>query len=38
VKKLGAGQQARLREVCREKLAPPPFVMSPRAWAVRGLA
>jgi SAM-dependent methyltransferase len=30
--------QARLRDVCREKLPAAPFVVSARAWAVRGLS
>ena len=35
---LEPGQQARLRDLCREMLPTPPFVMSARAWAARGLA
>jgi SAM-dependent methyltransferase len=35
---LDAAQQARLREVCRERLPEAPFVVSARAWAARGLA
>jgi len=35
---LDAAQQARLREVCREMLPQPPFVVSARAWAALGLA
>lgn len=31
-------RQAQLRELCRELLPPPPFVLSARAWAARGLA
>ena len=31
-------RQAQLRERCREKLPPPPFVLTVRAWAARGLA
>jgi SAM-dependent methyltransferase len=31
-------RQAQLRDLCREKLGPAPFVMSARAWAARGLA
>lgn len=31
-------QQARLRDLCREMLPTPPFVVSARAWAARGLA
>jgi SAM-dependent methyltransferase len=34
---LGAAQQARLREHCREMLPEAPFVLSVRAWAARGL-
>ncbi|HSC04888.1 MAG TPA: methyltransferase domain-containing protein [Solirubrobacteraceae bacterium] len=35
---LDATQQARLRDICRERLPRSPFVVSARAWAVRGLA
>ena len=35
---LGPRQQARLRDLCRERLPTPPFVISARAWAARGLA
>jgi SAM-dependent methyltransferase len=35
---LGADRQAALRERCREKLPPPPFMLDARAWAARGLA
>jgi SAM-dependent methyltransferase len=35
---LDAAGQAELRELCREKLPPAPFVVSARAWAARGLA
>ena len=35
---LDTRHQARLRAVCREKLPAAPFVVSARAWAVRGLA
>ena len=31
-------RQAQLRERCRERLPPPPFVLTLRAWAARGLA
>jgi SAM-dependent methyltransferase len=31
-------RQARLRERCRERLPAPPFVLTPRAWAARGLS
>jgi SAM-dependent methyltransferase len=37
VSKLDAKQQARLRDICRERLPRAPFVVSARAWAVRGL-
>lgn len=30
-------RQTRLRELCREMLPPPPFVLTARAWAARGL-
>jgi SAM-dependent methyltransferase len=36
VARLDAAQQAWLRELCRERLPPAPFVVSARAWAVRG--
>ena len=35
---LHAAQQTELRDVCRERLPRAPFVVSARAWAVRGLA
>jgi SAM-dependent methyltransferase len=35
---LDATRQARLRDICRERLPRAPFVVSARAWAVRGLA
>jgi hypothetical protein len=35
---LEPGRQAQLRDLCREKLGPAPFVVSARAWAARGLA
>ena len=35
---LDAERQARLRELCRRMLPTPPFVLSARAWAARGLA
>jgi ubiquinone/menaquinone biosynthesis C-methylase UbiE len=38
VMRLDSQRQARLRELCREMLAPAPFVISARAWAARGLA
>ena len=31
-------RQVRLRELCRERLPSPPFVVTARAWAARGLA
>jgi SAM-dependent methyltransferase len=34
---LDSKQQAELRELCREKLPEPPFVLTFRAWAARGL-
>jgi SAM-dependent methyltransferase len=37
VSKLDATRQERLRDSCREKLPRAPFVVSARAWAVRGL-
>jgi SAM-dependent methyltransferase len=38
VTKLDATGQARLRDLCRERLPRAPFVVSARAWAVRGIA
>jgi len=38
VARLDPERQAELRERCREKLAPAPFVLTARAWAARGLA
>lgn len=38
VTNLEATEQARLRDLCRERLPTPPFVVSARAWAVRGVA
>ncbi|HJS97249.1 MAG TPA: methyltransferase domain-containing protein [Solirubrobacteraceae bacterium] len=38
VSKLDATQQARLRDVCRERLPRAPFVVSARAWAARAVA
>jgi SAM-dependent methyltransferase len=35
---LDAKRQARLRELCRERLPAAPFVLTARAWAARGLA
>jgi SAM-dependent methyltransferase len=35
---LDADEQARLRELCRERLPPAPFVVHARAWAARGIA
>jgi SAM-dependent methyltransferase len=35
---LDATRQARLRELCSEMLPPPPFTVTARAWAARGLA
>lgn len=35
---LDSSQQAQLRDLCRERLPAEPFVVSARAWAVRGLA
>jgi SAM-dependent methyltransferase len=35
---LGTERQAELRELCRQRLPQPPFVVTARAWAVRGLA
>jgi SAM-dependent methyltransferase len=35
---LDAKRKAELRERCREKLPPAPFVLTSRAWAARGLA
>jgi SAM-dependent methyltransferase len=38
VAKLDAVRQARLRDLCRERLPEEPFVISARAWAARGRA
>jgi len=38
VARLDPSARARLRELCREKLPPAPFVVSARAWAARGRA
>jgi hypothetical protein len=38
VARLGATDQGHLRELCRERLPKPPFVISARAWSARGLA
>jgi SAM-dependent methyltransferase len=38
VASLDPPQQARLRDACRDRLPPAPFVMSARAWAARGVA
>ena len=35
---LDAEGQARLRDLCRERLPTPPFAVTARAWAARGLA
>jgi SAM-dependent methyltransferase len=35
---LNGDERARLREGCRERLPAPPFVVTARAWAARGLA
>ncbi len=35
---LDGDEKARLREACRERLPAPPFVVTARAWAARGLA
>jgi hypothetical protein len=35
---LPQNQRARLREQCRAMLPPPPFALTARAWAARGLA
>jgi SAM-dependent methyltransferase len=35
---LDAAGQARLRELCRQRLPPAPFVLTGRAWAARGRA
>jgi SAM-dependent methyltransferase len=35
---LDGDERARLREACRERLPAPPFVVTARAWAARGLA
>jgi ubiquinone/menaquinone biosynthesis C-methylase UbiE len=37
VASLDATRQARLQELCRELLPPPPFVVTARAWAARGI-
>jgi len=37
VAQLNPERQARLRELCRERLPPSPFVVSATAWAARGL-
>jgi SAM-dependent methyltransferase len=37
VEALDAEREARLRELCREKLPPQPFVLEARAWVARGL-
>lgn len=37
VARLDPARQARLRELCRERLPAAPFVVSARAWAARGL-
>jgi hypothetical protein len=37
VARLDPGRQARLRELCRERLPAGRFVVSARAWAARGL-
>jgi SAM-dependent methyltransferase len=37
VRRLSSDQQARLRDRCRERLPPAPFVISARAWAARGV-
>ena len=37
VARLDPARQARLRELCRERLPPAPFVVSASAWAARGL-
>ena len=37
VTRLDPTRQARLRELCRERLPPAPFVVSASAWAARGL-
>ena len=38
VARLDPERQTELRERCREKLSPAPFVLTARAWAARGLA
>ena len=38
VARLDPDRRARLRDLCRQKLPPAPFVVSARAWAARGLA
>ena len=35
---LGAERHAALRELCREMLPEPPFVVSAKAWVARGAA
>jgi SAM-dependent methyltransferase len=35
---LDGDERARLREACRQRLPAPPFVVTARAWAARGLA
>jgi SAM-dependent methyltransferase len=37
VARLDPGGQARLRELCRERLPPAPFVVTAKAWAARAL-
>jgi len=38
VARLDPDQQARLRDLCRDLLPKPPFVLTAHAWAVRGMA
>lgn len=38
VARLAPDQQAQLRDLCRDLLPEPPFVLTARAWAVRGTA
>jgi SAM-dependent methyltransferase len=38
VARLDPAQQAELRELCRERLPPAPFVLRAQAWAARGIA
>jgi SAM-dependent methyltransferase len=38
VASLDAGQQAQLRERCRASVPVPPFILTARAWAARGIA